>query len=321
MNKDYYFKLNQAYPQFTLDVEFDLAEGEFFSLLGSSGCGKTTLLRLLAGLESGIDSSIIIKGRSVGDLPPFKRNVGMVFQEYALFPHLNVFENVAYGLRAHHHTSQSVKKRVGELIDLFELNGLEKRNVNFLSGGEKQRVALARSIAVNPQILLLDEPFSALDHSLRLRLRKQLRDYQRQLGITTIFVTHQQEEALQLSDRLAVMSNGRFLQVGTPQEIYETPCNAQVAEFMGEGNWIDDCFVRPENLCVLPQNADSAVGFEATVKTIEYFGYLKRVELTSVYGDLISFVPTNRVLSSGERIFVKINQENLIKKNEIKKEK
>ncbi len=214
----------------------EIADAEFFSLLGPSGCGKTTTLRAIAGSVQPDSGRVIIGGRDVTALPPHRRNVGMVFQKYALFPHLTAAENVAYGLENRGFARNAMAARVAESLDLVALRGFDQRYPHQLSGGQQQRVAMARAIAYRPDVLLLDEPFSSLDARLRASLRTDLRQLQRTLGITTVFVTHDQQEALALSDRLAVMNAGSLEQIGTPEAIYESPSSAFVADFVGGTN-------------------------------------------------------------------------------------
>lgn len=216
-----------------------IEDGEFFSLLGPSGCGKTTILRMIAGFEGPTAGEIYFDDREVSGLPPNKRNTGMVFQNYALFPHMTVFENVAFGLRAHKVHKDDIWMRVDRALDLVQLRGLEERPVPDLSGGQQQRVALARAIVIEPELLLLDEPLSNLDARLREETRTQIRELQRRLGITTIYVTHDQEEALALSDRIAVIEGGVCQQVGPPQAVYHRPVNRFVAGFMGKTNLLE----------------------------------------------------------------------------------
>ncbi len=219
------------------DVSLTIADGEFFTLVGPSGCGKTTTLRAVAGFESPTTGEIRFGDREMTGVPPEDRDVGIVFQSYALFPHMSVAENVAYGLRFRDPPDgQSVDERVADLLDLVDLSGTGERDPSELSGGQQQRVALARALAPNPQLLLLDEPMSALDARLRERLRQQVKQIQSDLGITTLYVTHDQEEALAVSDRVAVMRDGRVEQVGTPQDVYRRPETRFVAEFVGENN-------------------------------------------------------------------------------------
>ena len=224
---------------------FDLAmeKGEFVSFLGPSGCGKTTTLRMIAGFEVPTAGVITINGEDVTYVSPNKRNVGMVFQSYALFPNMTVADNVGFGLRVRKAPKEQIKKRVGELLEIVNLGDKGGRYPYQLSGGQQQRVALARALAYEPQVLLLDEPLSALDAKIRVALRHEIRSIQRQLGITTVYVTHDQEEALSLSDRVVVMSEGRMEQVGTPFEIYNFPATAFVASFVGTLNVLDGVVV------------------------------------------------------------------------------
>jgi ABC-type Fe3+/spermidine/putrescine transport system ATPase subunit len=215
------------------DISFDVAAGEFFSILGPSGCGKTTLLRMIAGFETPTGGSLMLDGKDITAMLPQHRGIGMVFQNYALFPHMNVFQNVAFGLETQKRSRREIEERVGRVLDAVQLPHKAKSPVPELSGGEQQRVAVARAIVVEPAVLLFDEPLSNLDVSLRLSTRKEIREIQRRTGITTVYVTHDQSEALSLSDRIAVMARGRAVQVGSPQEVYENPANGFVAGFLG----------------------------------------------------------------------------------------
>lgn len=221
------------------NLDLQVYEGEFLTLLGSSGCGKTTTLRMIAGFESITSGSILVEGEDVENKEPYERNVNTVFQTYALFPHMTVFDNVAYGLRIKKVPKEEVKKRVTEMLGLVQLGGFEKRFPSQLSGGQKQRVAIARALINKPKVLLLDEPLGALDLKLRKQMQLELKRLQRKLKITFIYVTHDQEEALTMSDRIAVMSDGILQQVGTPKEIYEHPATRFVASFIGETNLFD----------------------------------------------------------------------------------
>ena len=216
------------------NVDLEIGDGEFFSLLGPSGCGKTTTLRMVAGLEFPTEGSVRIHGEEQGLRPPNKRPVNTVFQSYALFPHMNVFDNVAFGLKMQKVDDSEVRRRVGEAIDLVRLSGLESRSPKALSGGQQQRVALARALVNRPQVLLLDEPLGALDLKLRQTMQLELKDIQHEVGITFVYVTHDQGEALTMSDRIAVMNEGQLIQVGTAEEVYESPDNLFVAGFVGE---------------------------------------------------------------------------------------
>ena len=220
------------------DVNLDIARGEFFSLLGPSGCGKTTLLRMIAGFETPTEGDVIIDGASMAAVPPHRRPTNMVFQSYAIFPHLDVAQNVAYGLRRDRLEKAEVSKRVGEALDMVKLSGYEARRSNELSGGQRQRVALARALIKRPKVLLLDEPLGALDRKLREEMQLELRSLQRSVGITFVFVTHDQEEALTMSDRVAVMSHGRPVQVASPRDLYERPTSVEVADFIGKMNFL-----------------------------------------------------------------------------------
>jgi spermidine/putrescine transport system ATP-binding protein len=221
------------------DLSIDIRRGEFFSMLGPSGCGKTTTLRMIGGFEEASAGTIYLGDQAVTDLPPFKRDVNTVFQNYALFPHLSVFENVAFGLRRKKVAGDEVQRRVKQMLDLVELPGYERRRPSQLSGGQQQRVALARALINHPRVLLLDEPLGALDLKLRKQMQIELKRIQTEVGITFIYVTHDQEEAMTMSDRIAVMRHGRIEQLGEPEELYERPTTAFVAGFLGVSNLLD----------------------------------------------------------------------------------
>lgn len=218
------------------DISFSVQPGEFLTLLGPSGCGKTTLLRMISGFEQPTSGEIYINGLCVNNLPPQKRNVHTVFQSYALFPHLSVFENVAFALRCQHINDEEVRLRVNESLQLVQLESFASRNIKQLSGGQQQRVAIARAIINRPQVLLLDEPLSSLDHRLRQAMQYELKQLQKTLDMTFIFVTHDQEEALSMSDRIIIFNHGHIEQIGTPRDVYENPDNLHVATFIGETN-------------------------------------------------------------------------------------
>jgi putative spermidine/putrescine transport system ATP-binding protein len=287
------------------DFSLSFVKGELFCLLGPSGCGKTTLLKIVAGLLENDEGKIFIEGQDITGLPPQKRNVSLVFQNYALFPNMNVFENVAYGLRRRGVSGDELKRRVEEILDFVHLGDYSQRRVHEISGGEQQRIALARALVVRPRLLLLDEPLSNLDARLRSDIRKEIRRIQRELGLTTVYVTHDQEEALSLSDRIGVMNNGHLEQIGSPQVIYENPSTGFVADFIGRCNFIEGkinngnlsllgkqfhiqerelpegtkvtCAIRPERVN-LKALADSVL--RARILEAVYFGSVVRYQLT-----------------------------------------
>ena len=231
----------KRYGNFTAvdDVNLDIQQGEFFTLLGPSGCGKTTLLRMIAGFNSVDGGEIIFGEQLVNNIPAHKRDIGMVFQNYAIFPHLSVFENVAYGLKARKTPKAQINRRVEAALAMVRIEALRDRRPNELSGGQQQRVALARAFVIEPKVLLMDEPLSNLDAKLRIEMRSTIKKLQKRLNITTLYVTHDQEEALSISDRIAVMKDGRIMQIGTPLHIYKKPANHFVAEFIGTSNFLN----------------------------------------------------------------------------------
>ena len=281
-------------------VSLEVAAGEFFSLLGPSGCGKTTTLRMIGGFELPTGGTILLRGRDVTNDPPDKRPVNMVFQNYALFPHLDVGDNVAFGLKRTHVPKAEIATRVGEALELVHLTGYERRRPNQLSGGQQQRVALARALVNRPNVLLLDEPLGALDLKLRRRLQVELKRIQAEVGITFVYVTHDQEEALTMSDRIAVMHAGKVEQLGTPEELYERPTSRFVADFIGSTNllrgtleadgWVRldsgdrahvapgerqigatvELSVRPEAISLVPPSAEGAI--KGAVEQAAYLG-------------------------------------------------
>ena len=221
------------------NINLDIKDKEFVTLLGPSGCGKTTTLRIIGGFISPDGGTVSFDGKVINDVPPYKRNVNTVFQRYALFPHLNVYDNIAFGLRVAKMPEKEIQGRVAEMLELVNLRGFEKRSVNRLSGGQQQRVAIARALVNRPKVLLLDEPLGALDLKLRKEMQTELKRIQQQLEITFIYVTHDQEEALTMSDTVVVMNKGDIQQIGTPVDIYNEPVNAFVADFIGESNILD----------------------------------------------------------------------------------
>lgn len=310
-------------------VNLTVRAGEFLTLLGPSGCGKTTLLRMLSGFETPDMGELRIAGEDVTHLAPYRRNVNQVFQSYALFPHLSVRENIAFGLRMRKVPAAEIRRRVAEVVELVALGGFEERMPHQLSGGQRQRVALARAIVPRPAVLLLDEPLSALDAKLRLQMRTELKHLQKRLGMTFVFVTHDQEEALTMSDRVAVLNRGRMEQLGTPTEIYHHPATAFVADFIGEANlleaeWVSRegdavrvrltggleiivprrlwpegatramVSVRPEKLCIARRPIEGAENcFEATITEEVFQGALDRLELRAEAGSRLTAVVAN----------------------------
>ena len=226
------------------NLNLSIHDREFITLLGPSGCGKTTTLRIIGGFIEPDEGEVFFEGKKINGVPPYKRQVNTIFQRYALFPHLNVYENVAFGLRLRHLPEKEIKETVREMLELVNLKGFEKRHISSLSGGQQQRVAIARALAVKPRVLLLDEPLGALDLKLRKDMQVELKNIQQRLGITFIYVTHDQEEALSMSDTIVVMDNGLIQQIGTPVDIYNEPKNAFVADFIGESNIVDGIMLK-----------------------------------------------------------------------------
>lgn len=220
-------------------INLEIKDKEFMTFLGPSGCGKTTTLRIIAGFLEADSGQVLFEGKDINNLPPHKRQVNTIFQRYALFPHLNVYDNIAFGLRIKKMKEKDIAKKVGEMLELVNLKGFQKRDISSLSGGQQQRVAIARALAVEPRVLLLDEPLGALDLKLRKDMQVELKNIQKRMGITFIYVTHDQQEALSMSDTIVVMNDGKIQQIGTPIDIYNEPKNAFVADFIGESNILD----------------------------------------------------------------------------------
>ncbi|HHG91335.1 MAG TPA: ABC transporter ATP-binding protein [Devosia sp.] len=324
------------------DVSISVESGEFFTLLGPSGCGKTTLLRSIAGFHDLTSGDISVNGSDLGRIPPHKRDIGMVFQDYAVFPHLSVFDNVAFGLKPRKVPAHEIKKRVPEALESVHLTALAKRLPAAMSGGQQQRIGLARAMVINPQLLLMDEPLSNLDAKLRIELREEIRDIQRKVGIATIYVTHDQEEALAISDRICVMSEGHVEQIGTPEEIYGDPQTRFVANFVGTINQLKRCpkleevlgmlglsevdasaknaswSVRPEAL-VLSELAQPASGgavaeFSGTVQKYTYLGREAHLFLNTAFGEIVVHVANParaRKHDQGETVSVRLNRQAL----------
>ena len=323
-------------------INLDIYDNEFLTLLGPSGCGKTTLLRLIGGFETPDEGEVVFLGQVINDVPPHQRNVNTVFQKYALFPHLNVFENVAVPLREKKVPKDEIEKRVTEMLSLVALSGFERRNITSLSGGQQQRVAIARALIGQPQVLLLDEPLGALDLKLRKDMQVELKKIQKQTGITFIFVTHDQEEALSMSDTVVVMSEGKIHQIGTPIDIYNEPVNAFVADFIGESNILDgfmledfrvtfsgqtfDCLdkgfgyneavdvvVRPEDVDIVPLEEGQVAG---VVTSVTFMGV--HYEIIVDVGGFKWMIQTTDFVDVGEHIGIKLDPDaiHIMKKSE-----
>jgi iron(III) transport system ATP-binding protein len=332
------------------DVNLVIEKGDLVTLLGPSGCGKTTTLRLVAGFEFPTAGEIVLDGQQINDTPPNRREMSMVFQSYAIFPHLSVFENIAYGLRIQRLSEGEIRRRVGEALEMVALDGLENRAPNQLSGGQQQRVALARALVMAPKVLLFDEPLSNLDAKLRLQMRAEIRRIQQELKITSVYVTHDQDEAMILSDQIVVMHEGRIQQVGTAVEIYRHPANRFVADFIGRANFLPVqvqgvngrfldvrlydvnlqaprsalhdfqpgdaalLLVRPEGIHVQPTPDGAAMAIPGQVRRTAYLGSLTEYDI-EVYGALVAAVhysPTETDLHPpGTAVYLALRPENL----------
>ena len=324
------------------NIDLDIYDNEFLTLLGPSGCGKTTLLRLIGGFETPDQGEVVFLGEVINDVPPHKRNVNTVFQKYALFPHLNVFENVAFPLREKKVPKAEIESRVKEMLSLVALSGFDRRSVTSLSGGQQQRVAIARALIGQPRVLLLDEPLGALDLKLRKDMQVELKKIQKQTGITFVFVTHDQEEALSMSDTVVVMSEGKIHQIGTPIDIYNEPVNAFVADFIGESNILDgfmledfrvtfsgqtfDCLdkdfgyneavdvvVRPEDVDIVPLEEGQIAG---VVTSVTFMGV--HYEIIVDVGGFKWMIQTTDFVDVGEHIGIKLDPDaiHIMKKSE-----
>ncbi|MDU4936387.1 MAG: ABC transporter ATP-binding protein [Peptostreptococcaceae bacterium] len=316
------------------DIDFSIEKGEFLTLLGPSGCGKSTLLRCIAGLNNFENGSIIIDNKDIGNVKPKDRQVGMVFQSYALFPNMTVYENIAFGLKIKKIPKKEIDKKVKEMIEIVELNGKEDNYITELSGGQQQRVALARSIVTEPKVLLLDEPLSALDAKIRKNLQVQIRKIQKKLNMTTIFVTHDQEEAMTMSDKIIVMNKGYIAQIGGPEEIYKHPANEFVARFIGNYNVYNkiegkkllniklenSIAIRPEVISISKENdKDKLENYYIKAKVNQKYmvGSIVRYEL---YKDdikiLVDMLNQDSLISEGSEVYVKIPKKDVIHFNE-----
>ena len=336
-----FYGTTAAVEKFELEVE----QGELVVFLGPSGCGKTTTLRMIAGFIEPSEGGIRLGQRDITRVPAFDRNIGVVFQNYALFPHLTVFENVAFGLRRRKVASDVIERKVAEGLALVEMSHLAKRMPRELSGGQQQRVAIARAIVISPDILLLDEPLSNLDAKLRLSIRQEIRRLQKSLGITTVLVTHDQEEAMSIADRMVVMSNGKIQQVGTPEEIYSKPANPFVADFIGQANFIkgsvtadgflvdaahllavnspppgtDMVVIRPEQISISREKGTAENTLEATVENKTYFGSAVllecRVSPEMILSVHVSSTGEMSTLRQGDKAFVTLSRNSLLPMN------
>lgn len=277
------------------NISLEISKGEFITLLGSSGCGKTTTLRIIAGLEQPDAGSVWLDGREVTGLEPNQRDVNTVFQNYALFPHMNVAENIGYGLKLKKVPKSEIRKKVSQMLELVQLEGYEKRKPSELSGGQKQRVAIARALVNNPKVLLLDEPLGALDLQLRRAMQIELKHLQKKLGITFIYITHDQEEAINMSDRIAVMRDGRIEQIGTPDEIYNHPKTSYVATFVGNANILHGAAERIQG-----ENAIVKIGNDRVIVKLETSQ--QNTEDTGV----------KQYLSAGEKVTLAVRSENIL---------
>ena len=276
-------------------VDLDIYEGEFITLLGPSGSGKTTVLRMIAGFEKPDSGTIDLVGKDVSQLPPYERDVNTVFQDYALFPHMNVISNIEYGLKVKGVAKEECSARALEALKQVRLEGYGERKPSQLSGGQRQRVALARALVNRPSVLLLDEPLGALDLKLREQMQIELKELQREVGITFIFVTHDQEEALTMSDRIAVFNNGKIEQLGTPREIYENPVSSFVSEFVGQTNKIvmdgTRINIRPESVSVSKSKASGNRSLPGNLRDVIFVGAITRYLVDTNCGPVISVVP------------------------------
>ena len=292
-------------------INLDIYEGEIVTFLGPSGCGKTTILRTIGGFLDVTSGDITVDGQSIIGMPPEKRPTAMVFQSYTLWPHMTIYENLAFGLKLRKVPKAEINADVKKYLDLVSMPGCEKKYPGQLSGGQQQRIAIARSLMLKPSLLLLDEPFSALDAKIRQQMREELKKIQQDLGITVIFVTHDQEEAMSLSHRIVVMNKGKFEQTGTPAEIYDKPATLHVASFIGEMNFLKKdgktIAVRPEDLTV---TEGSGGQFDATVRTVMLLGHY--VVMTAQHGDDIIKCYINRELSEklkeGDRVSLTVGK-------------
>lgn len=298
-------------------VSLDIYEGEILTLLGPSGCGKTTILRVLGGFNEVTEGTVKIDGEDVTKLSPEKRPTGMVFQSYNLWPHMTVFENLAFGMKLRKTPTKQIKKDIEEMLTLLKMEGTEKKYPAQLSGGQQQRIAIARSLLLKPAVLLLDEPFSALDAKIRMQMREELKRIQSELNITVVFVTHDQEEAMSLSHRIVVMNKGEMVQVGTPSEIYDAPKNSYVASFIGQMNFLEETdgqkAFRPEDIIVYTTEEGA---FEGIIQSIMILGHYASVLIRYGNSAIKAFVPREQAtrLTEKQLIYFDIKKYQLYKK-------
>ena len=322
------------------NVNLYIRKREFITLLGPSGCGKTTMLRIIGGFEYPDEGQVLFEGKDIANVPPYKRRVNTVFQKYALFPHLNVFDNIAFGLRLKKMPKDQIAERVKRMLKLVNLEGFEKRAVDAMSGGQQQRIALARALVISPDVLLMDEPLSNLDAKLRVEMRSVIRHTQKSVGITTVYVTHDQEEAMAISDRIAVMKDGVIQHVGTPRDIYQRPKNVFVATFIGRTNIVNAhvkdgiitfadgyhehidaldkaakqdvrCSIRPEEFIICKDGTD---GIHGTVQECTYLGLNTHYTIDTDQGDSVEIVEESSIgegLKKGEKVLLKVKKEKI----------
>ena len=291
------------------DFNLRIRGGEFVTLLGPSGCGKTTTLRIVGGFVHPDQGDVFFNGQKINDVPPHKREVNTIFQKYALFPHLNVYDNVAFGMRVHGKSEKEIKSTVKNMLNMVNLNGFAHRNVNRLSGGQQQRVAFARAIVIQSGCILFDEPLSALDALLREEMRHELKDLVTQLKVTAVFVTHDQTEAMSMSDKIAVLNGGVVEQYDTPEQIYHRPATAFVARFVGKSNWFSDTqLFRPEAMSLEPQ--DGSQRYDLPVQGVQYLGDTYEITLTTPHGNWMFHC--DRKVIPGETLSVYIDPNQII---------
>ena len=300
-------------------IDLEIEKGEFIAIVGPSGCGKTTLLRIIAGLEKLDSGSILVNGKEITTLEPSQRNLSMVFQSYALFPNMTVFENIEYGLKNKIKDKHERKNKIMEVLKMVGLDHITSKYPDEMSGGQQQRVSLARALALEPNILLLDEPLSALDAKVRESLRKEIREIQQKLKITTIMVTHDQEEALTMGDKIAIINGGEIVQFGTPEEIYSKPKDIFVADFIGKINFITDknndiYTIRPEDVEYFTDEKEET--YKGIIKNIEFRGAFYRITLElfgdNIYIDILSKEKEKLNLKINDSLYIKLNEKNSI---------